>query len=70
MTAHQRIGIRRAFPDARVDGDVVRVGRWTLILAGGRLDLPMARGPAGWETDASDEAMEIWPRLREALGCG
>jgi hypothetical protein len=44
LTAHQTLAIRRAYPEARVDGPVIRVGRWTMILLGERLDLPITKG--------------------------
>lgn len=67
FTAHQVLKIRRAYPDARIDGPVIRVGRWTMITLGGRLDLPMSEGPAGWYTDGCDEAMTVWTRLSKML---
>ena len=66
-SAHQVVAIRRAFPDARVDGQVVRIGRWTFFCAHGRLDLPRAWGGGGWHVDGSDDAMIAWTRLTEVL---
>ena len=68
LSAHQVVAIRRAFPDAWVDGQVVRIGRWTFLCAHGRLDLPRAWGGGGWHVDGSDDAMIVWTRLTEVLG--
>jgi hypothetical protein len=71
LTAHQRLAVLRAFPHAKVDDhEIVRIGRWTFAIRGGRPGLPEAEGPLGRRYfDGADEAMEIWSRLCEVLGC-
>ena len=69
LTAHQIVAVRRAFPGAQIDGDMIQVGIWHMQLADGQLTLPSARRPDDTHIDGSDEAMAIWTRLREVLGC-
>jgi hypothetical protein len=69
LTGHQVIAIRRAFPDAQIDGATIRIGCWAMILDGRYLHLPIGPGGTGRVFDGSDEAMEIWMQVREVLGC-
>ena len=68
FSAHQAIAVRRAFPGARIDGPVIRIGRWSIVYANGRLNLPMTPGASGWHVDGCDEAMATWTTLVEVLG--
>jgi hypothetical protein len=67
LSAHQQIAIRRAFRDARIDGPVIRLGRWTMVYSDCRLDLPATSGPGGRFVDGCDEAMTIWGALADVL---
>lgn len=69
LTAHQAIEIRRAIPEAVVDGDMIHVGIWRMQLVHGQLTLPSARRLDDPFIDFSDEAAEVWFRVREVLGC-
>jgi hypothetical protein len=70
LTAHQRIAVLRAFPQAKIDGHRIRIGRWTFAVRGGRPGLPETEGPFGRRYfDGADEAMTLWSRLCEMLGC-
>jgi hypothetical protein len=70
LTAHQRIAVLRAFPQAKIDDHRIRIGRWTFAVRGGRPSLPEAEGPFGRRYfDGADEAMTLWSRLCEVLGC-
>ena len=68
LSAHQQVAVRRSFPDAQIDGPVIRLGRWAMVYADNRLDLPTTSGPGGRYVDGSDEAMSMWMTLAEALG--
>jgi hypothetical protein len=48
LSAHQVVAIRRAYPEAQLDEQVARIGRWTFHCAHGRFDLPLAKGGGGW----------------------
>ena len=67
LSAHQRVAVRRAFPEARIDGRVIRLGRWTMVYTDDRLDLPTTSGPGGRFVDGCDEAMTIWGALADVL---
>lgn len=69
LTAQQTLAVRRAYPEAHVDGQVIRIGRWMMNSRDVRLDLPMSEGPTGWYTDGCDEAMTVWAHLCELLRC-
>jgi hypothetical protein len=70
LTAHQRVAVLRAFPQATIDDHRIRIGRWTFAVRGGRPSLPEAEGPFGRRYfDGADEAMTLWSRLCEMLGC-
>ncbi len=43
LTAHQILAIRRALPDAEIDGNIIRTGIWQLQFSFGQLTLPSAR---------------------------
>jgi hypothetical protein len=58
----------RAFPRARIDGPVILIGRWCIVYADGRLDLPMTPSGSGWHVDGCDEAMVTWTTLVDVLG--
>jgi hypothetical protein len=57
-----------AFPGACIQGPVIRIGRWSIVYADGRLDLTMTPGASGWHVDGCDEAMVTWTTLVEVLG--
>lgn len=69
LTAHQAIEIRRAIPDAIVDGDMIRVGIWCMQYTNGQVTMSSARRLDYPFVDFSDEAAEVWFRGREVLGC-
>lgn len=69
LTAHQSLAIRRAFPGAQVDSNLIRIGNWRMQFIDGQLTLPSVRRPDDSHFDGSDAAMEVWTRLREVLGC-
>lgn len=69
LTAHQAIEIRRAIPDSIVDGDMIRVGIWRMQYMHGQVTMPSARRLDDPFIDFSDEAAEVWFRVREVLGC-
>jgi hypothetical protein len=68
LSAHQQVAVRRAFPDAQINGPIIRLGRWAMVYADDRLDLPTTSGPCGRYVDGCDEAMSMWMTLAEALG--
>jgi hypothetical protein len=67
LSAHQQVAVRRAFRDARIDGPVIRLGRWAMVYSDGRLDLPTTSGPGGRSVDGCDEAMTMWMELVDVL---
>jgi hypothetical protein len=70
LTAHQRIAVLRTFPQAKIDDRRIRIGRWTFAVSGERLSLPEAEDAFGRRYfDGADEAMRLWSRLCEVLGC-
>lgn len=68
LSAHQRVAVRRAFPGARIDGRLIRLGGWTMVYTDEGLDLPTTVGPGGRFVDGCDEAMSIWMELVDVLG--
>ena len=60
LSAHQQVALRRTFPEARIDGRVIGLGRWSMVYTDDRLDLPTTAGPGGRSIDGSDEAMTLW----------
>jgi hypothetical protein len=67
LSAHQRVTVRRAFPEARIDGRVIRLGRWSMVHTDDGLELPTTSGPGGRSIDGSDEAMTLWLTLVDVL---
>jgi hypothetical protein len=68
LSAHQQVAVRHAFRDARIDGPVIRLGRWNMVYTDSRLDLPTTSGPGGRFVDGCDEAMIMWMKLIDVLG--
>jgi hypothetical protein len=67
LSAHQQVAVRRAFPDAWIDGRVIRLGRWCMVYTEERLGLPTTAGPGGRSVDGCDEAMTVWMMLVDVL---
>lgn len=67
LSAHRQVAVRRAFPSARIDGRVIRLGRWIIVYTGEGLDLPTTVGPGGRVVDGCDEAMTMWRELVDVL---